>query len=46
VPEARCAMRSERSRLRLTVNGVREGRRESPASQPLCRRAELAAHRD
>ena len=28
MPEARCAMRSERSPLRLTVNGVHDGRRE------------------
>jgi hypothetical protein len=28
MPEARCAMRSERSPLRLTVNGVQDGRRE------------------
>lgn len=32
MPEARCAMRSERSPLRLTVNGAQDGRRDLRSS--------------
>ena len=41
MPEARCAMRSERSPLRLTVNGVHDGRRELGGCSLRHRRARI-----
>ena len=41
MPEARCAMRSERSPLRLTVNGVHDGRRELGSCSLRHRRARI-----